>query len=125
MKTLVCIECPRGCKLEVTRREGKILVSGNRCPRGQGYAERELVNPSRTLTTTVRTSFADFPLLPVRTDGEVPLDSIPALMERINTVQVSRRLLPGDVVTPQLPGTHVALIATAAMTALDTPASGE
>ena len=35
---LICINCPRGCHLEVTQEDGEIKVSGNACPRGYTYA---------------------------------------------------------------------------------------
>lgn len=112
VKTLVCIECPQGCSMEAGIQEGKAVVTGNKCPRGVTYAQRELVNPCRTLTTTVRTCFPDFPLLPVRTDGEVPLESIFEIMQVVNTIIVKSRLQPGDIVLEDLPGSEVALIAT-------------
>ena len=34
MKKLVCIVCPRGCRLTVEEGE-EIRVSGNACPRGE------------------------------------------------------------------------------------------
>ncbi len=52
----------------------------------------------RTLTTTVRTVFADFPRLPVKTDRDVPLKDFFECMKKIDSVLVERRLKPGDVV---------------------------
>ncbi|MGI6365548.1 MAG: DUF1667 domain-containing protein [Bacillota bacterium] len=114
-REIICIQCPQGCRLQVSSRGQDLVVQGNRCPRGVAYAEKELTNPSRTLTTTVRTSFSDYPMLPVRTQGEVPLARIFACMGEINSVRVERRLRPGDVVIPRLAGTDVSLIATADM----------
>jgi len=115
-KLMVCIQCPQGCKLAVSSSDGQVAVTGNKCPRGASYAEQELINPCRTLTTTVRTAFADFPLLPVRTLGEIPLGSVFAAMGEINKIVVKKRLQPGDVVLDRLSGNHVALIATDDMT---------
>lgn len=114
-KELICIQCPQGCRLQVSGRGEVLKVRGNNCARGIAYAGKELTNPSRTLTTTVRTCFPDFPVLPVRTRGEVPLARIFACMEEINAVRVERRLRPGDVVLDRLAGTGVPLIATADM----------
>ena len=50
---LICINCPRGCHLEVENINGEVSVSGNFCPRGKTYAESEMFNPLRTLTTTL------------------------------------------------------------------------
>lgn len=115
-KMLVCIQCPQGCKLAVSGSGEQVTVTGNKCPRGASYAKQELINPCRTLTTTVRTAFTDFPLLPVRTRGEIPLKSVFAAMGEINRLQVQKRLRPGDVVLARLSGTDVPLIATDDMT---------
>ena len=114
-REIVCIQCPQGCCLQVRGEGDELHVEGNKCPRGIGYAHSEVTNPCRTLTTTVGTCFADFPRLPVRTVGEVPLARIFACMGEINAVRVERRLRPGDVVIPHLAGVDVPLIATADM----------
>lgn len=114
-RELTCIQCPQGCRLKISGQGGTLVVQGNKCPRGLNYAQAELTNPSRTLTTTVRTSFPDFPLLPVRTLRDVPLAQFFAIMGEINSVHVVKRLRPGDVVLSHLIGTDVPLIATADM----------
>lgn len=55
MKELTCIVCPQGCHLVVQEdAEGRLLVSGNRCPRGALYAQEELTTPKRLVTATCR-----------------------------------------------------------------------
>lgn len=109
---LVCIECPQSCLLEAKIQGDSFTVTGNKCPRGKAYAQKELTCPGRVLTTTVLTCFTDFPLLPVRTAGEVPLKAILSIMQVIDSVVVKERLQPGDIVIEPVPGTEVALIAT-------------
>ncbi|MEW6724694.1 MAG: DUF1667 domain-containing protein [Bacillota bacterium] len=111
-RALVCIECPQGCCLAAKQHGDEVKVTGNRCPRGLEYARRELVNPCRTLTTTVRTTFRDYPRLPVRTAGEIPLARVFEAMAAIRGVVVDRRVQSGEVIIPDLIGTGVALIAT-------------
>ena len=53
MKNLVCIVCPRGCRLAVDE-EQDYAVTGNGCPRGAEYGRIELTNPTRVVTSTVR-----------------------------------------------------------------------
>ena len=37
---LVCIRCPRGCNLNITKKSnGQIIVTGNSCPRGEEYGK--------------------------------------------------------------------------------------
>ena len=69
MKELVCIVCPNSCKLSISE-NGE--VTGARCPRGKKFATEELTCPKRTVCTTVATVFDDYPVLPVRTETEIP-----------------------------------------------------
>ena len=60
---MTCIICPMGCNMEVTLDEcdGKKTVTevrDNGCPRGAEYAKKELLNPTRTLTTTISVTAA-------------------------------------------------------------------
>ena len=52
-REMTCISCPVGCRLTVTVDGDKIFVEGNHCKRGVVYAENEVKNPSRTVTSTV------------------------------------------------------------------------
>ena len=69
---LVCIVCPRGCRINVENG----VVSGNGCKRGEAFALSEMTCPMRTVCSTVATTFEDYPVLPVRTNGEIPKDKI-------------------------------------------------
>jgi CxxC motif-containing protein len=113
---IICIACPQGCTVEIVKEGDEYKVSGNKCKRGKEYAINELTNPTRTLTTTVKTSFPDFPRLPVKTDKEIPLGDVFECMSEINAIVVDKRLKPGDVVSESLLGTDVKLLATADMT---------
>lgn len=67
---MVCIVCPNGCHLKVSRDGDTIDVQGAKCKRGIAFGTTELTNPTRSLTTTVDTAFPDMPRLPVKTNGE-------------------------------------------------------
>ncbi len=103
-KDLTCLACPKGCRVEVSFDEdgNAVSVAGSRCRHGREWVEQELSCPLRTLTTTVRTSFADFPRLPVRSERDVPLSGFPAMMKKIDRLIVNERLLPGMVVEEEL-----------------------
>ena len=76
----ICILCPLGCELKVSHDERRILdVRGNRCVRGAEYAEREVFDPVRVVTTTVRILGGGSGLLPVKSAG-VMGDSGPTRM---------------------------------------------
>lgn len=110
---MTCIVCPNGCRLTVENENGNIKVDGAQCKKGISFAQAELTNPMRSLTTTVRTNFADMPRLPVKTNGEIPKGKMLEAMKIIRNVRVSKRLQTGDVILPDVFG--VEIIATASM----------
>lgn len=112
---MICIGCPMGCSLQVEVTGEEILVSGNSCKRGEDFAMSEIKNPRRSLTTTVRTIFKDMPLLPVRTDGEVPKDKIFQAMEVLNKVVITERVKCSDVVVENILESGCNVIATASI----------
>lgn len=61
---VICPLCPNGCSVW---RDESGQVTGNRCRRGAAHFEQELVDPRRTLTTTVKGE--DGRLHPVRVDN--------------------------------------------------------
>ncbi|MDD5866147.1 MAG: DUF1667 domain-containing protein, partial [Lachnospiraceae bacterium] len=54
-KNLTCICCPMGCQITVTLKDGEVTdVTGNTCKRGDIYARKEVTNPTRVVTSSVR-----------------------------------------------------------------------
>ena len=113
---ITCVLCPKSCTVVILKRAKDLDISGHECDRGKDYAIKELINPQRILTTTVRTVFKDFPRLPVKTDKPVPLGEVFKYMDIINTILVKKRLKPGDRIDKQLPDKDINLIATDDMT---------
>ena len=112
---MVCIVCPNGCRLSVTEQNGQISVSGNKCKRGEVFAINEMTNPTRSVTTSVRTAVKDYPVLSVRTSGEIPKNKIFQLMELCDKIVVEKRLPIGSVLVEDLFGTGVKLVTTTDM----------
>ena len=112
MKKLYCITCPSGCQLTVSGSGADIVVEGNKCRRGYDFAVAETTNPTRTLTTTVRTKFPGIPVISVRTDGEIPKDKIMDAMHELSEVVVSTELGCGDTVLENIADTGVRVIVT-------------
>lgn len=115
MKELTCIGCPRGCTLKIERDGDGWSVTGNTCPRGKEFAISEMTAPKRTICSTVRTAFADAPVLPVRVSADIPKDRIFDVMDAIRTVTVTERIARGDVVIPDVLGLGVDVIATSSL----------
>ena len=116
MKELVCIVCPRGCRLTVDEEQG-YKVTGNSCPRGAEYGRTELQNPTRTLTTTVCVAGGLHRRLPVRTNRAIPKALLPAAMAEAARVRLQAPVAAGQIIIPNLLGTGTDLIASRAMPA--------
>ena len=98
IKIIVCTTCPVGCEMEVEH-EGKVLieVTGHTCKLGRQYAENEIVNPRRTLTSTVILNNAGIKLLPVKTSKPIEKDKLFEGMRIINNIKINAPVRMGDI----------------------------
>jgi CxxC motif-containing protein len=119
VKEIPCVVCPMSCELEITiNDDGKIQnIEGNRCKRGLKYGESEVLNPVRTITSTIKVSGGLYNVCPVRTDGEIPKEHIFKCMEEINKASVKAPIKIGQVIIENVVDTGVKVIATRDMPA--------
>ncbi|SEP70921.1 CxxC motif-containing protein [Treponema bryantii] len=116
---LTCIICPMGCSMEVeveTDADGnkKVLsVKDNGCKRGEQYAAKELQNPTRTLTSTIKVNDGVLPVVPVKTAGEVPKNMLLQCMEVVRRASCKAPVKRGDILLYDLLGTGINVIACA------------
>lgn len=115
MKELTCIVCPQGCTITIAGEGKTIQVTGNKCPRGEKFAIAEETNPTRTICSTVKTVFAQAPVLPVRVSEEIPKSRIFDVMHELNRVVVTEPVGCGDVVISNVLELGVDIIATSNM----------
>jgi len=112
MKTrkLTCIVCPRGCDLTVTMDDSNSVtdITGNACPRGAVYAKNEVLNPQRTLTTTVKAQ--DGGVIPVKTSCAIPKSMIFEAMEKISHIVAPSDAKIGDVLVKGFMDTDADLV---------------
>ncbi len=111
MKELVCIVCPKGCRLHVDDENG-YTVTGNSCPRGAEYGKNEIQNPTRVLTSTVRLSGGAYRRCPVKTEKAVPKGKLLDIMKELNHVEVASPVSIGQVVLADAAGTGVNVVVT-------------
>ena len=113
MSEMICITCPMGCHLSIERpSENEIVVSGNRCPRGEKYAREELLSPRRVVTATCRAigsaeAVADGALadpspyrprrVPLRTSAAFPKERVPELLKLIYGLELRLPVQRGQV----------------------------
>ena len=111
MRDLICIVCPKGCRLKVDE-ANDYAVTGNRCPRGLAYGREELVNPTRVLTTTVRLTGGSLCRCPVRSNGAIPKDKIAQAMAILNAVTLQAPVRVGQIAVENLLDTGCDVIVT-------------
>ncbi|MCI2056199.1 MAG: DUF1667 domain-containing protein [Oscillibacter sp.] len=116
-QNLVCFLCPNSCELTVEETESGLAVRGNRCPRGEAFAKQELLDPQRTLTSSVRIHGAEFPLLSVRSDRPVKKRELLPLMQQLRSVECTAPIKQGDIILSGVGETAVNIIATRTMAA--------
>lgn len=83
-KELACIVCPKSCVLNVVETAGDIYVSGNQCKRGFVFAEQELTDPQRILTTTIKLTNGE--LMPVRSTKPLSKSEYGVLVEKLRLI---------------------------------------
>ncbi len=111
---VICIGCPIGCRGRVfVDEDGSVVkVEGYRCKQGREYAEKELKNPVRVFTSTVRTEGGNLVLLPVRTSSPIPKSKIVELARLTKEIRVKPPVEIGQVVAENVLGLGVNLVAT-------------
>jgi CxxC motif-containing protein len=112
-KEMICIGCPLGCYLNVDY-IGKTIrsIDGNRCKVGLDYAEKEIFNPERTLTTTVKVRNGHLPLVSVRTSKPIPKNRIFDAMTLLAKVEIEAPIRIRDKIIKNLFDTSVSIVAT-------------
>ena len=121
-RRMICLSCPIGCELRVRMASGQVSqVEGNRCPRGEEYAQREAVEPMRTLPSSVSVVGGTRKLLSVKTDSPIPRQLFREAMRVIRQTSVTAPVAIGDIVLEDLLGTGANLVATREIPSLAAP----
>lgn len=111
-KELICIGCPMGCSIVVEMEDGKVLsVTGNTCPRGESYARKEVTNPTRIVTTTVRVDGGKVPMINVKTERDIPKDKIFECIAALRGVTMKAPVHIGDIILENVADTGVNIVA--------------
>ena len=112
-RELTCICCPVGCALTVvTEGDNSVTVTGNRCPRGAAYGEKEVTNPTRIVTSTVRVEGYPDTVVSVKTASDIPKGRINDCMKALAKVTATAPVHVGDVIVENIADTGVNIVAT-------------
>ena len=115
-KELICILCPHACLLQTDMEEAADItvneITGHLCEKGPTWAEQELMNPVRTIASSIRVESGDFPLVSVRTDAPIPLHTILDVMNEIKSLKTRAPIRIGEILIKNPAGTPCNIIAT-------------
>lgn len=113
IRNLTCIGCPMGCPLTVKLEDTEVIsIEGNSCKRGAVYGKKEVTNPTRIVTTTVRVSGGTEPVVSVKTKEDIPKDKIFVCVRAMKEITVPAPVHIGDVILRDVAHTGVDMIAT-------------
>lgn len=112
-RNFVCIICPNGCNIEAMYEDKDVIkISGAKCQRGEAYVKQEIINPKRTIATTVPIKNAELPLCSVRLTKPVPKKDIFKVMEEINKIHLVAPVCIGKVIIHNVCGLDSDVIVT-------------
>lgn len=113
VKNLTCINCPMGCALTIEMEGGEVIsVSGNTCKRGDTYGRKEITDPTRIVTSTVKVIDGKEQMVSVKTKQDIPKGKISECIKALKNVQVNAPVRIGDVIVADVAGTGVDIVAT-------------
>ena len=111
VSTLVCIVCPRGCRLTAEQSPEGLAISGNYCKRGEDYARQELTDPVRVLTALMRVEGSTRPVS-VKTDRPVPKSLLFECVRQVYQTHPKAPVHRGDILIRDVCGTGCNVVAT-------------
>lgn len=112
-RELICIGCPLGCMITVCLEDKEVVsVEGNTCIRGDRYARKEVTDPTRIVTSTVKVLNGDKNLVSVKTKEDIPKGKISDCMKALKNMEVEAPIRIGDVILTDVAGTGISIVAT-------------
>ncbi|MBD3352558.1 MAG: DUF1667 domain-containing protein [Candidatus Lokiarchaeota archaeon] len=117
-KDFVCVICPNSCRLHVeVGPTGEVDVQGYQCKRGFEYGIQEFLQPIRMLITTMKIENGVLPVIPVRSNKEVPRERIFDAIEVVNQTVAQAPVKMGDILVDNLLDLGIHVIASRDMEA--------
>jgi CxxC motif-containing protein len=115
-KKMRCIVCPEGCAMlaEYGEDSKKIIsLEGHNCKRGIKFAEAEIKNPLRLLTTTIGIDSKISQRLPVRSNIPAPKEKIFSIAKEVKKIRAKAPIKMGEIIIADVLGTGVDIISSA------------
>ena len=114
MTTLVCIVCPKGCRLSVDKAQA-YKVSGHDCKRGEVYGKAEMQNPTRMVTSTVKVRGGAYRRCPVKTLSPIPKARMMDAVRLLDGIELTAPVAAGQIVVEDICGTGIPFVTTRSM----------
>jgi CxxC motif-containing protein len=121
VEELTCIVCPSSCEILVERdsQTGEILsIEHAQCRRGIAWVTRELLDPVRTVCSSVRVVGGTEPLASVKTDRPVRRDEMKAVVEALKAAIRTAPVSIGESFPLEGYGADLRIIVTRAVAAV-------
>jgi CxxC motif-containing protein len=115
-KKMRCIVCPEGCQMQAEyEADSKKITSlgGHNCKRGIKFAEAEITNPLRLLTTTISIDSKISQRLPVRSNFPVPKEKIAFIIKTVKQIRAKTPIKMGETILADVLGSGVDIISSA------------
>ena len=109
-----CKVCPVGCQLQIIKDDSQpssYIVEGNQCGRGSDYGIKEVLHPSRIITSRVLLDNGPMSRLPVKSNDIIPHELIDQCMEIIKETRVSAPVNKDDILIKNILDTGVDIVA--------------
>jgi len=108
-----CKVCPIGCELKIIQ-DGHVLsysIEGNKCNRGKEYGLKEVLEPSRVITSRVLLKNGPMGRLPVKSNDIIPEYLVEDCMDIIKITEVEAPVEKGQIIIENILNTGVDIIA--------------
>lgn len=114
-KQVICIVCPKGCKVTVSEQDGVYTTTGNACIRGNVYGIQEATEPKRVLTTTVKINGASISRCPVVSSSPILKDDLFKVISLLEAVELTAPVHINQVICANVLGSGIDMIAAKTM----------
>lgn len=112
-RIFTCIVCPNGCDIMAEYEDDEVIsIEGATCLKGEEYVRQELIDPQRTIASSVPVDGGVLPLVSVRLDRPIPKRDIFQVMNAINQVRLQAPAAIGQVVLADVCGLSANVIVT-------------
>ena len=88
------------------------IIEGNKCKKGVEYAQEEVLNPRRVLTSSVIILGAELEIVSVKTLHPIPKEKIFDALAEIKRTAVKAPIKSGDIVIKNAADTGINIVAT-------------